>query len=460
MKVKFFNYSTIIGMFFALVEQVMVAGSIIIIAELSKSIETGTGFLIWLVLYALSLTVVYIPTTFVNFFFNKAKYITYEHYIITFSDRACGLVSHFFSNDSSSNQESYFTHEAWMIIEEDYDFLKDMSQLLFNIVLSVAVLSYLIDKSLLIAYAVAVPLTFLCVLALKRLVSERSDTAQSNRSKLMQTLASGWDTILIGNKHNVSIWKSNFQAKCDKSSKAARGLDLTLDISAFVMVIICAAPVVMVIARSLYDAIGNISMMTLLVATIPRQLGTIQYLSEAINLFVNLSDKARRTKQLSNNLSLESLEASRGEISWDSICLESNDGMFKLKNFEDLYNHTDNFSRGRYTLTGDNGSGKTTILANIKRKLKDKAYLMPSKSKMIFCSDLEQKEFSAGEKAKDNLFEIFSSLHKDGVSVLLLDEWGANLDLGNKKRVDKVIDELSSEFCIIEVVHRDAVNIF
>ncbi|NJP40526.1 hypothetical protein HCH52_05620 [Oscillospiraceae bacterium HV4-5-C5C] len=458
MKVKLLNYATALGVFFAFIQQSIVAVSIIIIANLSESIATGSGFILWLCLYGISLTVVYIPTTLVNYFFNKAKYITYEDYIITFADQTIGQIEHFFSSNSREKEEAYFTHEAWMIIDEDYDFLKDMAHLVFNIVLSVLILSYLINKALIIAYALAIPLTVICILCLKHLVEKRSDAAQKNRSRLMQMLSPGWDTILIGNVHNLSVWKSSFRKKCSESADATRKLDLTLDLSAFGMVVISAAPVLVVIGFSFYDAVGDIALLTLLVATTPRQLGTVQYLSDAINLFVNLNDKIRRTRQLSENLSLEMRPATSGKITWNSIYLTSKDGRFKLNGFEDLLIHTNNYSNGRYTITGDNGSGKTTVLAKLKLDLKNKAYLLPNKSKMFFFNDLEQKEASAGEKTSENLHEIFSNLRSDGVTVLLLDEWSANLDLDNFRKLSKTIDEVSRDFCVIEVVHKLASN--
>lgn len=454
MKVKFLNYSTVLGMFFALIQQSMVAGSIIIVANLSQSIITGTGFLLWLILFAISLTVVYIPTTLVNYFFNKAKYITYERYLSTFAERTVGQVEHFFSSNSSEQEEAYFTHEAWMIIDEDYDFIKDMAHLVFNIILSVIILSYLINMTLILAYALAIPLTVMCILCLRRLVETRSDSAQISRSRLMQTLSPGWDTILIGNVHNLSVWKNNFHIKCNESGKAKRRLDLTLDLSAFGMVVISATPVLIVIALSFFNAVGNIPLLTLLVATTPRQLGTVQYLSDAINLFVNLNDKIRRTRQLSANLSLETQPTNSGKITWNNIYLKSKDGTFRLRDFEDMFAYTNSYSNGRYTITGENGSGKTTLLAKVKLDLKDKAYLYPSKSKMLFNNDLEQREFSAGEKSAANLHEILSSLRSDGVTVLLLDEWSANLDSDNIKRLNKTIDEVSKEFCVIEVIHK------
>lgn len=454
MKVRFLNYATILGILFALIQQVIVAGSIIIISNLSQSIVTGSGFILWLCLFALSLTVVYIPTGLTNYFFNKAKYITYGDYINTFSGRAVGRVEHFLSGSFREKSESYFTHEAWMIIEEDYDYLKDTAHLVFNIVLSVSAFSYLISIDLLFAYASSIPLTVICVLFLKRIVEKQSDAAQTGKNRLMQLLGAGWDTILIGNKYNLSIWKRTFSKKCDDSSKAKRKLDLTLDLSAFVMVIICAAPVIVVIALTYIRAAGNISMLTLLIATTSKQLGTVQYLSDAISQFVNLSDKIRRTRQLSAYLSLDVQAASLGTITWNSITLQSRTGRISLNSIDDLRLGTNNYDIGRYTITGDNGSGKTTLLAMAKLALKEKAYFLPNKSKLFFESDLSQKEFSAGEKAIENLREILSHLHEDGVSVLLLDEWSANLDAKRVKSVNAIIEKIADEFCVIEVVHK------
>jgi ABC-type bacteriocin/lantibiotic exporter with double-glycine peptidase domain len=271
---------------------------------------------------------------------------------------------------------------------------------------------------------------------------------------MLQTLNSGWDTILTGNIWNVTFWKSNFMNKSIISDKNQRRLTLDIDIASTITLFVSALPILIVLFMSFSDAVGDAQKLAVLVATTPRQITTIQHLSDVIGLFINLNDKIRRTKQVSVQLNFSEPLSSQGKISWGNLMLTRATERNPLNKFDDLITYTNNFSKGRYTITGDNGSGKTTLLAEIKVKLGDKAYILPSQSKMMFLNEINQKEFSTGEKMIENLKEIAQNVSKTNVSVLLLDEWNANLDGDNMNNINKTIDEISCDFCVLEVLHR------
>ena len=171
------------------------------------------------------------------------------------------------------------------------------------------------------------------------------------------------------------------------------------------------------------------------------------------------NDKIRRTKKLSDNLNFDKESFNAGKISWGKIFITSKKtDTLPIYNFNDLTASTNNFKKGRYTITGDNGSGKTTLLAEIKTQLSDNAYILPSQSKMMFLNGLSGREFSTGEKTAENLNEIASNINNIGITVLLLDEWNANLDKENINNLNKIIDDISLNICVIEVVHNNLGN--
>ena len=104
---------------------------------------------------------------------------------------------------------------------------------------------------------------------------------------------------------------------------------------------------------------------------------------------------------------------------------------------------------GRFTIRGENGSGKSTTLMLIKKALAKKAFFLPTHSQLSFLS--ENNRYSTGESLKKRLEEILEQVEAD---VLLLDEWDANLDSENRARLSELIDELSRKKCVIEVCHR------
>ena len=177
MNIKFLNYASVIGLVFVLIQQMIVASSTIMIANLSQSIVSGRGYILWLILFIISLTIVYIPTALTNFFINKAKYITYSDYINTFSEKTVNHTHNFFNKNFRDEKESYFTHESWLIIQEDYDFITDMASLILSVTLNVIVLSYFLNTAFFISYLCTVPLTILCVIISKSKLQQYSDKA-------------------------------------------------------------------------------------------------------------------------------------------------------------------------------------------------------------------------------------------------------------------------------------------
>lgn len=454
MKLKFLNYATILGFSFAFVQQAIVALSTVMIAKLSQTVVSGDEYTFWLILFLISLTIVYIPTTLTNYFINKAKYITYADFINKFSIEAYNHPHRFLNSTFRDEKEAYFTHEAWLIIQEDYNFFIDMFSLIFNVGLNVIVLSYFLNGSFLLSYICSIPIIILCVYGSKSTLQKRSDKSQRSRSEMLQLLGSGWDTILIGNIWNVCIWKDKFMRKCNISDKSQRRLTLTIDIMSMITLFLSALPIFIVLFISFSNAVGEPEKLAVLVATTPRQVTTIQHLSDTIGLFVNLNDKIRRTKQIPIKLNFSEQLLSKGKISWGKVFISKAKDKKPINSFNDLIMYTDNFSKGRYTITGDNGSGKTTLLAEIKMKLNDEAYMLPNQSKMIFLNETNHKEFSTGEKTIENLKEIATNICNTKVSVLLLDEWNANLDKENINILNKNIDDLSREFCVFEVLHK------
>jgi len=455
MRAQFLNHATIIGIFFIIVQQSIVASSTALIALLSQSVMEGYGYMLWLILFVVSLSIVYIPTMLTNYFFNKSKYITYGKYVLNFSEQAYNHPNCYFNSRFREEKESYFTHEAWLIIQEVNQFIMDILSVFLNVFLNVVVLSIFLDWSFLVAYIFAIPLSLACILASKSRLQKKSDEMQQSRNDMMQSLINGWDTILIGNTWNMRLWKDKFINRWNIADKAQRKLTLEIDAMSLITLVVSALPILTVLFMSFIRAQGDLVMLAMLVATAPRQVLTIQYLSDIIGLFVNLNDKVHRTRQLSRNLIFdESFSDIGGKIAWGNIYIEVAGRKTALYNYDELNSLTKKFSKGRYTITGDNGTGKTTLLTKIKVTLQDGAYLLPSQSKMTFLNENKHKEYSTGEKTLENLREISLNACDGRVSVLLLDEWNANLDKDNIKRINLEIDRLSNSICVIEVLHK------
>lgn len=105
--------------------------------------------------------------------------------------------------------------------------------------------------------------------------------------------------------------------------------------------------------------------------------------------------------------------------------------------------------KGRITIRGGNGSGKSTLMNYIKHSNNESIYI-PCYHHLYF-SSTKDKNLSTGELMKNILMEL---KHLQNGSILLLDEWDANLDQEAITELDEMIQMMSETSLIIEVRHR------
>ena len=93
---------------------------------------------------------------------------------------------------------------------------------------------------------------------------------------------------------------------------------------------------------------------------------------------------------------------------------------------------------------GANGAGKSSFLKAIKEMAEDALLLNPETSFLDADSSL-----STGQR---RVKEIENALSM-APTLLMLDEWDANLDGDNCRKIDQLLDEASRKMVVIEVRH-------
>lgn len=150
--------------------------------------------------------------------------------------------------------------------------------------------------------------------------------------------------------------------------------------------------------------------------------------------------------------------------------IKENEIQITVENVPFHYNSFDHFiemiaamKSGRITLQGANGSGKTTLINLIKAEFHDRAFYLPTNSRLAFEKTFDNA-YSTGQKVKVHLDELktilLDSVKCDGNNndtpkrILLLDEWDANLDAKNKEQISAMLDIFSKHYCVVEIRHR------
>jgi ABC-type multidrug transport system fused ATPase/permease subunit len=184
-----------------------------------------------------------------------------------------------------------------------------------------------------------------------------------------------------------------------------------------------------------------------LVALLPRSLnffGYVHDLSLMSNKAILFHSKYEELITFTKKLEIHNLETALQEtdITIYSICqkktLEPNDFIKDIQ--------TSKITKGLYRVTGKNGCGKSSLLKLIKNSFSNAWLYQPGKN---FLDD-NNLSSSSGELQLLNIWHI---LQYDS-DILLLDEWDANLDTGNTRKIDQALNALSKTTLIIEVRHK------
>ena len=142
--------------------------------------------------------------------------------------------------------------------------------------------------------------------------------------------------------------------------------------------------------------------------------------------------------------SKEAYQKLEKRINWDKLRISIRATVVPLETLiESLPSH------GRYTIKGENGSGKSSLLLLIKLLKGREAFYLPAKHELSF--QLSKDGFSTGQLVRKTLHELLEKLDTE---IVLLDEWDANLDTVNQQQLSQLIDQLSQKKCVIEVRHR------
>lgn len=452
----FRNRFCLLAILFGVMQQVVVASSTYFITRMGGSVASGGPFLLWCVLFFASLVAVFVPAFACDFFLNKAKYRSFADCIATCGKQLYNRPALRSSRKFCETRQPYFNNQCWSTVDEACNFYNDLLQVLCSVVCNVAVISAMLDPLFLLGYGGSLLVAAVALLLSRKAMRNLSAQAQHRQAHMQEALLSGWDTILTGNRCNFRAWRHSFVERAAAAQNGQqRAVTFTCTVNLLAMAL-SVLPVAGVILHFYFANQQNPTALTMLAVTLPRQVSIVQYLSVLIEYAMTMTGLLARLRQLQAAMQAPADEcAFSGRTDWSRMRLYSRDGVTQPSSLAELQRCTGNFARGRYTLRGDNGSGKSTALMQLKAQLGDRACYLPATSNLYFKTTAHEG-CSTGEKLLLQLRELLASPDSAQVAVLLLDEWDANLDAANVARVSALLDQVAAQKCVLEIRHRSA----
>uniref|UniRef100_UPI002598840E ATP-binding cassette domain-containing protein n=1 Tax=uncultured Psychrobacter sp. TaxID=259303 RepID=UPI002598840E len=101
---------------------------------------------------------------------------------------------------------------------------------------------------------------------------------------------------------------------------------------------------------------------------------------------------------------------------------------------------------GRIQITGDNGSGKSSLIKILKDYETNSVLISPETD-----FHFQESKSSTGQKQ----LEKINFFLQENFDVVFLDEWSANLDKNNINKIDDILENASRNKLLIEIIHRN-----
>jgi len=444
-----YNRHAILSLSLLFSQQLIVASSTLWIVLLVQDVTLGHSFTINLILFILSLTLPYIPGLLSGVQLEWWRQKARQSYVNSFIVANCGATSVWNTPDFRNSRIALLAQESGEVLNEFlahlYDFISTGMNVLFNILAVIVVVDYRFS----VAYLISLCISLTFVRNTSSLVSRAASTTQKARIELTSVLLKGWDNIIIGNQYNLLIWEKLCQKRLDTLQQAAVHEALIKLSASTLTAFLSISPVLALLVFLFVTYSTNSVFLATLVATLPRQILVINHIYIVVEYANAWNALSTKLQGLSEALKPPIYSDLSKRISWRDITVESEKEIVNLSAVESIQSVFTNFVPGRFTIRGDNGVGKSTLLLLLKCKMSKESFLFPVESQLEFKT--ETAILSSGQARKAKLREI--SIAKD-VRALLLDEWDANLDITSIKAISAVLDELSKQLCVIEVRHR------
>lgn len=444
-------------------QQLLEASSTFWLVKLITKITSGEGFIIYFLLFLASVTLPYIPGCISQILKTQWKQEALRYFINTFVASNRNNVGEWNNKGIKEEKLSILTSEGPTALHALIDYVWDLYSYVTNVFFNILVLSIVVEPLFILAYSISVTCVILIMKWKRRMQRQLTQKALSARVDLCQSLLAAWDNVLLGNDYNFKLWDERTTQRLNRCLQRNTALERFDQILAIFTSLITSIPSICVVIYFALKHQNDPVTLSSFVVILPVLFIILSYTYQTLTLAFRWG--MHRSKLTAIYRAIQASKDSHAflekKVKWSKIIatLQNN---IQTNSFQDqvslpyprpIESHADLLSqtthKGRLTLRGENGSGKSTALILLKNALANKAFFLPTHNQLSFAS--ETNKYSTGESLRKRLVEI---LEKVEVDVLLLDEWDANLDAENQLALSSLIDELSEKKCVIEVRHR------
>lgn len=270
---KFF----LISLIFLLIQQLIVASSTYWIGGLAKQVSSNESFTLYLALFILSLSIVYVPSSLAAIFLEKSKFVALERYIDKFRVNFWNRSTIRTNKELKNHYLPFISSEGFLVFDESTRFIFDWISVILNVSLSVIALAIVLDVSIIWSYLLGLLLVAGVIFSFRKKLHSKGSETQIARTSLQRFLSLAWDNFLLGNKYNQTLYQNELNSRYYLASKTATSNQYWNNFASVIGMLLMMTPVLIWTSFLFYENRYRPSTLAVLVATLPRQVLVLQH---------------------------------------------------------------------------------------------------------------------------------------------------------------------------------------
>jgi ABC-type bacteriocin/lantibiotic exporter with double-glycine peptidase domain len=437
-------------------QQLVVSSSNLWLRQLSEAISANQTILVWLLAYAVSLVLPYIPGTLYLIFKTSWSEDSLKSYYKTFFTSFRYRADLWSDVALKKDKESFLTSEGPQSLRDFIDYFSDVFTVSLNVGLNVLALVLLVEPLYAVSLTVSLVVVALVIQVWNRKLESLQLEAQKSRNSLTSKVSSIWDNVSLGTDALYSRWYQAFEQPMTRRIFAQNRVERARQSLSLVLSIITFVPTLAVAIWQVMHHQQNPAQALAIVLTLPRLFMIMANFHTLLSQWGAWS--AEKSRMIATLAAVQKMPAASLEtrVQFDRLSLKSSEGVeIVIKSVDDIA-ATVNEKPGRYTLRGPNGCGKSSALLVLK-SLNPKSTVFVPANHSLYASGFSDNPMSTGQKTIEFLNDCITNerISSSGHKTFLIDEWDANLDADNIKTLSDKIDSLSKHATVVEVRHRD-----
>jgi hypothetical protein len=431
------------------IHQSIVAGSTLFLTSTISKFQSGQDYFADLCFYLAAMAIPYLPGC--ASFVAMQRWINQAHQALVenFTSAVTSACPSYRNHTVRESVTAVLARNSFPVLKDYISFVHDLASFSLNSLLSISVIVFLLPGQLAGGYCLSLAVCFLIVIALQKTIAKTSSDCEYAYLQYSGALCDFWPNVALGNAHNESIWHDQRVSTGQRFYDTSNRLEALRQWGNVLLAAASLGPTMFLIISIVRDSTVEAAVIAALIVSLTRIFLIVNSLSTLVYRALDYASLHARIKVLfdakANLFDHEGTDTNVIDVRVNgSIIRATSEGKRLIAAC----------TRGRFTITGANGSGKSTFLLALKREYGAACFLLPAD-----CSGLAWKKdchsLSTGQRLSEHLIEI---LQLENVQYILLDEWDANLDRDNIQSIEKILDTLSATRVIVEVRHRKPLN--